>query len=81
LPLIDKNIYILVSIVVLAVIALFYFVLFKNKNGKRLSPFAGLAFGLILTGMFFLENRFVGYGFIGAGVVLAIADAIIKMRK
>jgi hypothetical protein len=42
---------------------------------------AGLAFGLILVGMFFGENRFIGYGFIGAGVVLAIADAIKKMHK
>ena len=46
-----------------------------------LLPLAGLAFGLILAGMFYRENRFVDYGFIGAGVVLAIADAIIKMRK
>ena len=81
MPLIEKNIYILFSIVVLAVIALFYVVLFKNEKGMGLLPLAGLAFGLILAGMFYCENRFVDYGFIGAGVVLAIADAIIKMRK
>jgi hypothetical protein len=81
LPLIDKNIYILFSIIVLAVIALLYFVFFKNTKAKGLSPLVGLSFGLILTGLFFIENRFVGYGFLGAGLVLAIADAIIKMRK
>jgi preprotein translocase subunit SecG len=81
LPLMDKNIYILFSIVVLAVIAIFYFILFKHKKGKGLSPLAGLAFGLMLAGLVFGENRIVGFGFIGVGVILAIADIFIKIRK
>ena len=46
-----------------------------------LSALAGLAFGLILAGMFFRKNHFVGCDFMGAGVGLAIADAFIKFRK
>jgi len=59
------------------------FLLYPIQKWKRLglSQLAGLAFCLILAGMIFRENRFVGYGFMGAGVVLAITDAIIKMPK
>jgi hypothetical protein len=54
-----SQIYIAVSIVVLAVIAILFFFVNKNKKEKRLTPLAGLAFGFILAGIFFGDNRFL----------------------
>jgi len=47
---------------------------------KRLSPLAGLAFGFVLAGIFFDSNRFLGYGLIGVGVILAIIDMLKEMK-
>jgi hypothetical protein len=76
-------IYIFLTIVVLVIIALFVFLVSRNKGGKEkhLTPLAGLAFAFILAGLFFGENRFMGYGFLGFGVVLAIIDILNKLKK
>jgi uncharacterized membrane protein len=42
---------------------------------------AGLAFGFIIAGVGFGENRLLGYGLFGTGIILAIIDIIIKTRK
>jgi len=78
---ITSQIYILVSIVVLAIIALLVFFLSKNKKDKKLTPLAGLAFGFILAGILFGDTRLVGYSLMGVGIVLAVIDIIIKLKK
>lgn len=71
--------YIVVSIIVLAVVALLvFFATAKREN--RLTPLAGLAFGFVLAGILFGEDRFIGYGLMGIGVILAIVD-IVKRSK
>jgi lipopolysaccharide export LptBFGC system permease protein LptF len=75
------QIYIFISLVVLAIIALVFFLLPRNKGSKRLTPLAGLAFGFIIAGSMFSESWYLGYGLIGTGVILAIADIIIKLRE
>jgi hypothetical protein len=74
------QIYILISIVALAAVGIFMFVAFRNKKVQRLTPLAGLGFGFIVAGMFFGEERLIGYSLLGIGVVLAIID-IIKRPK
>ena len=74
------QIYIFISLVVLAIIALVFLLLPRNKGSKRLTPLAGLAFGLIIAGSMFSESWYIGYGLIGTGVILAIADIIKKLR-
>jgi uncharacterized membrane protein len=78
-----SQLYILLSIIVLVLVALLFFIVNKNKTGKEkeFSPLAGLAFALLLAGLFFGENRFIGYGLIGVGVILALIDMINKLRK
>jgi hypothetical protein len=78
-----SQLYILLSIIVLVLVALLFFIVNKNKTGKEknLSPLAGLASALLLAGLFFGENRFIGYGLIGVGVILALIDMINKLRK
>lgn len=76
--------YIAMSIVFLAIIAFLLFFLNKtkkSKNNKKLTPLAGLAFGFIIAGIVFGDSKFLGYGLIAAGVILAVIDMILKLRK
>jgi len=75
------QIYVLISIIILAVIALFIFLLRKNRSDKKLTPLASLAFGFILIGIIFSDDRFIGYGLIGVGVGLAVIDIISKIKS
>ena len=75
-----SQIYILVAVVVLAVIALLVFVAGKREKRKPLSPLASLAFGFILAGSFFSDNRLIGYGLMGVGVLLAVVDIFNKSK-
>ena len=76
-----SQIYIAVSIVVLAVIALLVF--FVNRGGRknRLTPLASLAFIFLLAGVFFSDNRLIGYGLMGVGVLLAVLDIFNRSKK
>jgi len=75
--------YVLISIVVLIIVAVLVFVVIRKKGGKAkaLTPLASLAFGFILAGLFFNENRIAGFGLLGIGVILAVTDMVIKMKK
>lgn len=75
-----SQIYIAMSIVVLAVVSILVFVVSKNKNEKRLSPLASFAFAFVLAGILFGENRFIGYGLMGIGVTLAVVDMLSKSK-
>jgi len=77
-----SQIWIAVSIVVLAVIALLVFFLSKNRKEKRLTLLASLAFGFVLAGMVFgNDNRLIGYGLMAIGVLLAILDIFRDRNK
>jgi hypothetical protein len=47
----------------------------------RPSRWAFLALPLVLAGILFGENRLIGYGLMGAGVLLAVIDIIIRYRN
>ena len=76
-----SQIYIAISIAVLAIIALLVFFVNKNKKEKKLSKLAGLSFAFIIAGIIFGDDRLVGYGLIGVGVILAIIDIIEKSKR
>lgn len=73
-----SQIYIAISIVVLAIIAIIVFFMNKNKKDKKLSKLGGLSLAFIIAGIVFGENRLIGYGLIGFGIILAIIDIIKK---
>jgi hypothetical protein len=75
-----SQIYIAISIVVLAIIAMLFFVS-KGRKEKRLTPLASLAFGFILAGILFGDNRLIGYGMLGIGVILAVVDMFNRLRS
>jgi hypothetical protein len=76
-----SQIYIALSIVVLAVVAFLLFFVSKNRKENRLTPFAGLAFGFVLAGILFGGDRLVGYSLLGAGVLLAVIDMFNKSKS
>ena len=73
--------YIAVSITALAVIAILVFFVSKGKRENKLTPLAGLAFGFVLAGIIFGDDRLIGYSLMGVGVVLAIVDMFNRSRK
>ena len=66
--------FIAITIVVLALAATLAFLTGRQKAQNRLTPLAGLAFSCIIAGIIFGEDRYVGYGLMAVGVILAIAD-------
>jgi hypothetical protein len=76
-----SQIYIAISIVVLATIALLVIFLGKSRKENRLTPLAGLAFGFILAGIIFGDNRLIGYSLLGIGVILSVIDIFIKLKS
>jgi membrane-bound ClpP family serine protease len=73
--------YILVSIVVLAIVALLVFFVNRGKSENRITPLVGLAFGFVLAGILFGDNRLVGYGLMGVGVILAVVDIFRRLKS
>jgi hypothetical protein len=76
-----SQIYIAVPIIALAVIAVLVFVVGKKGKGKQLTPLASFAFAFVLAGILFGENRLIGYGLMGVGVILAVVDIFNKSKK
>jgi O-antigen ligase len=73
--------YVAISIAVLAIIAVLVFRARKGERENRLTPLASLAFGFVLAGIIFGENRLVGYSLMGIGVILAVVDIFVRSRK
>ena len=76
-----SQIYIAISIIVLAAIALLVIFLGKSKKENRLTPLAGIAFGFILAGIIFGDNRLIGYSLLGIGVFLSVIDMFKKLKS
>jgi len=72
--------YIAFTLVVLVIVALIVFFAGGKREANRLTPLAGLAFGFVLAGLFFGENRLIGYGLFAIGVFLAVIDLINRSR-
>lgn len=72
--------YIAIAIIILLVICLLLSRRNKNAEYKGLSTLAAVAFGFVLAGIIFGENRAVGYSLMGIGVVLAVIDIYIKHK-
>jgi hypothetical protein len=72
--------YILIAIVVLALLVL-VLVLTGKQMKTQPSRWAFPAFFLVLGGILFGENRLIGYGLIGAGVLVACIDIIIRYKN
>lgn len=63
----------------------FVFVMFyignKNYKTKKLSILSSFAFGFIVAGIVFSENRMISYSFLAIGIILSAVDAYIKSKN
>ena len=73
-------VYIALSIIVLAVICFFVFFQNKNKKGKSLSRLAGISLLFFVAGLFFSDDRLIGYSLFGAGIIIAVIDMVNKSK-
>ena len=73
--------FIAVSVAVLACIALLVFFMGGSRKENRLTPLASLAFGFVLAGILFGDDRLVGYGLLGIGVILAAIDMLRRSKS
>lgn len=73
------QIYILIAVVALAIIAVII-ALRRKKEQKPLSKLAALAFGFIIAGIIFGDNKLIGYSLMGTGVMIAIIDILRKSK-
>lgn len=73
--------YIAISIIVLVLVAMLVYISGRKGTAKPLSPLAGLAFGFILAGLFFGQDKWLGYGLLAIGVILAVIDMVKKSKQ
>jgi EamA domain-containing membrane protein RarD len=76
-----SQVYILISIIALLIIAIIIFFVRGKKKGKKVSLLGGLGLMFVLAGIIFGDNRLTGYVLIGIGVFLAIIDMIKKLKR
>jgi len=76
-----SQIFIAVSVVVLACIALLVFFAGKSRRENRLTPLASLAFGFSLAGILFGDDRLIGYSLLGIGVILGVVDMLRRSKR
>ena len=67
--------------IVLLIIAILVFFVKKDKKERGLTPLASIAFVFVIAGIFFGDNRLIGYSLMGFGVLLALIDIFRKMKK
>lgn len=65
----------------MAVVAFLVFIVSKNRKGNRLTPLVSLAFAFVLAGILFGNNRLIGYGLMGVGVLLAVVDMYNRSKQ
>lgn len=76
----DAQVYVLIAVVVLAVVFAVTLWVGRGEHRGRLTPLAGIAFGLVIAGVVFGEHRLLGYTLMGAGVALAVVDIVRRSR-
>lgn len=80
---ITSEAYIAIAVVAFAAVALFAVYIMKKKPKKQLSRLTAIGMLLVVAGIALGDNRFTGYGLMGAGVLLAVADMVknFKMKR
>ena len=73
--------YIILPVGVLMIFPLLVFFIAGRKKEQAFPPMIVLAFGFILTGILYSNNRLLGYSLMGVGVILSIVDMTRKIRE
>jgi hypothetical protein len=76
------SVYIAISIIALIIIVgLLLFVRERGRKYSKPSNLAILGMALVVLGIIFSDERWLGYSFIGVGVVLSLIDAVRSRNK
>ncbi|MBP1743541.1 MAG: hypothetical protein H6Q58_519 [Firmicutes bacterium] len=70
-----------VAVVIIIIFIAMLFIGNKNSKPKRLSLLASIAFGFIVAGIVFGENRIISYSLFILGIILSVVDAYIRSKK
>jgi len=74
-----------VAIIIIAAIAGVILIVKTSAKNRKPTPLAGLAFVLVIAGILFGADKWLSFGLMGLGVVMAIFDIIrnkkLKRRK
>lgn len=73
------QVFILIAVVALAIIAALLVVVGRRRPSARLSPLAAVALALVLSGVAF-DSRLASYSLMGAGVLVAVIDIVRRIR-
>ena len=65
----------------IVIVAVLVFLVGGKSQRSNLTPLAGPAFAFIISGILFGDERIIGYGLMGVGVVLAVVDIIVRSRQ
>jgi multisubunit Na+/H+ antiporter MnhB subunit len=76
-----SQVYIFISVIILALVAIALYFASRKRPKEGLSKLAALAFAFIIAGIIFGEDRLIGYGLLGVGVLLALVDIYYKLRQ
>ena len=76
----DSTVFIVIAVLAFLAIGAVVFLRGGGGVGQRLTPLASIAFVLIIVGIVFGDNRALGYSLMGAGVLVAFADIVLKRR-
>ena len=74
------QVYLVIAILALLLIAVALILVSRRGKRSRVGPLIGVALALIVAGNLF-ENELIAYGFMGAGVVVAVIDIFRRRRQ
>ena len=75
-----SEIYIIIAVTALVLIVSLY-LKNRNANKKPMSHLTKLGYALVFAGIFFGDERLIGYTLIGIGVLLSVIDIIRNRNK
>lgn len=78
-----ENLYKIIVFIVIVLLFVFFLV-FRKKfpRNKRFSNLELLGLMLVIVSMFFSDtNRYLGYGIMGAGIIVAVYAAISESKR
>lgn len=75
------QIYVLISILALAIIAVAVFFVRGRGSKREMSRLSQMAFVFIFAGIIFSNQQFLGYGLMTFGGILAIIDIVKKFKN
>jgi len=73
-------VYIVLMVVILAALVFLMVRVRGIERNSRISPLIGLAMACFMGGLILADQRWLSYGLLGAGLVLAVID-ILKRQK